>query len=343
MKRSFITGFEVLLIAAVVYCNGLLIQTPMIDSWSMTMMDKYCQTIIEIGFLDQYLKMHPDSWQAYRAKAQAYAVDSHWQAVVTNATKAIEINKDDSVSYSARGHAYYQLGQDELAIKDFDHLIAKGDGNAADYAYRSLANFRTNKIEKAARDARLAVSKDANNAVAYYARALSEYHAGKTKDAFNDAKIANQLDLELPMPYTLLAKIFTDCKKYHRAIATCESGLQYDPTYGATHWQLAIVQDKLGEFQKSIDSCTMALSLLHNKSEVSRVYSTRALSKFHGKRDQDAIEDCQKALSIDPECWEAYEVRRQVYEKLKVTAQAASDKETARKIRSKLEADDSVN
>lgn len=335
MKKGLIKAFEIALIAAVVIANGVLIQTPLPDGWSMTLLDKYCQTISDVAFLDRYIQANPNDARAYRTRAQSYFVDSYWHQMVADCTKSLELNNDDLLTVRLRAYAYSNLEEDEKALRDYDQVINAGQGGAQDYAYRSLIHFRMKNYDSALADANTAVRKDSLCAPAYYARGLTEFHAGKERDALYDAKLACQLNYELPGPYTLMGKIFNERKRYSRAIAMCEQGLVFDPTSGALHWQVATSLDKLKKYDKAIHSCNIALSVAENKSVRVGAYATRALAKLHKNMDKEAIADSTKALSYDPECLLAYEVRAQAYQQLDQTALAEQDLKAAEKIRAK--------
>ncbi|MDZ4838335.1 MAG: hypothetical protein SGJ27_31520 [Candidatus Melainabacteria bacterium] len=246
------------------------------------------------------------------------------------------MKKDDVVSRRLRAYSYYQLDKDDASLSDYNILINSGRGEAQDYAYRSLVNSQTKRFESAASDAAIAVKKDSLCAPAYYARGLSEFHGGSDKDALNDAKLACQLDYELPMPYVLMAMIFNKKQKFDRAILMCEAGLQYDPTNGAAHWQIAAAQVNLKDYDKAIDSCTVALSLADHRAEKSGALSTRALAQFHRSRNEEAIADATKALIFDPECLLAYEVRAMSHDRLNHTNEAAQDREAAKRIKERM-------
>lgn len=336
MNKGLVTAFEMVLIASVVFANGLLIQTPLPDGWSTTLLDKYCQTISDVAFLDRYIKMNPTDSLAYRARAQSYAVDSYWHFVVRDCTKALELNSEDEVSRRLRAYANYQLEQDDAALSDYNLVINSGKSIAQDYANRALVNFRTKRYDNALADSNAAVEKNSLCATGYYARGLVEFQAGKDRDALYDAKLACQLDYEMTGPYILMGMILNERKRYNRAIIMCEQGLLHDPTCGAAHLQVAISQDKLRKYDKAIHSCTVALSVAENKSVRSGAYSTRALAEVHKHRDKQAIEDCTKALSLDPECLLAYDVRAKAYAELKKVAESEQDLQAAKKIRERL-------
>ncbi len=336
MNKGLVSAFELALIGAVVFANGLLIQTPLPDGWSMTLLDKYCQTISDVAFLNRYIKLNPTDSQAYRARAQSYSVDSYWHFVVADCTKALELNNDDAISRRLRAYANYQLEQDDAALSDFNLVINEGKGVALDYAHRALVNFRTKRYDSALADANTAIAKDSLCATGYYARGLVEFKNGKDKDALYDAKLACQLDYEMTGPYILMGMILNDRKKYSRALIMCEQGLLHDPTCGAAHLQSAISQDKLKKYDKAIHSCTVALSVADTKAVRSGAYSTRALAELHKHRAKEAIEDSTKALTIDPECLLAFDVRAKAYSDLNRPAEAGEDKTAAERIRAQL-------
>jgi tetratricopeptide (TPR) repeat protein len=298
-KNSFIGLVEIALIAFVVFLNGLLIQTPLPDTWDWKYLDKYSQVIGDVAFLDTYLKHNPDSWEGYYARAEAYEIDGIWTEVKANCDLAISKKNDEPAVYRLRAKAHYALDENEKALADYKYLIDSANANAEDWSHCSMINSRLGRFDQAIADANKALEINHFWATAYQARAIAELELGQFARAAEDAQKATRLYPSFTMPYVIMAAVYNEKGEYKQAIEMCKTALNYDVVCGAAFWQQGVAQNRLRQYDDALSSLNFALSLATNDNLRARAFASRAVSFMHLNKNAEALDDCNAALAID--------------------------------------------
>lgn len=311
-SNRFIGIVESILIATVVFLNGLIIQTPLPDSLDWKFLDKFGQAIADVAFLDIYLKRNPNSATGYAARARAYAVNGIWGEVVKNCNRAIELDRDDPEFFRLRGKALFELDENEKALADFNHIVDGGSATAEDLSIVSVLNTRLHRLDEAIRAANGALEKHAYWSTAFEARALAEYELGQYDQAMLDAQKSIEMYKERPIPFVIMSAVLNDRGETEKAIAMAREAIKRDAACGAAYWQLAVAQDKLKQFEEALSSANLALSLATTDEWRSREFGSRALVYLHMGKPDLAQQDCQAALKIDPGCKTAIEARKEI-------------------------------
>lgn len=304
--------FESILIGAVVFLNGLIIQTPLPDSWDWKFLDKFSQVIGDVAFLDIYLKRNPKSATGYAARARAYAIDGIWTEVVKNCDQAIELDKDDLALFRLRGKALFELDENAKALADFNHIVDSGSATAEDFSIVSLINTRLNRLDRAIANANKALEKHAYWSTAFEARALAEYELGQYDKAMQDAQKSIEMYKERPIPFVIMAAILNDRGETDKAISMARDALKRDAACGAAYWQLGVSQVKLKQFNDALSSVNFSLSLATTDEWRAKELGSRALVYLHLEKLDLARQDCDAALKINPLCKTAIEARKQI-------------------------------
>jgi hypothetical protein len=86
--------------------------------------------------------------------------DEHYEAAITDFTKAIEKDSTDEDSYNYRGMAYCMVGEPYKAIMDFDEVIKLNPKKASAYNNRATVFESIGMMEAAVKDYKRACALD---------------------------------------------------------------------------------------------------------------------------------------------------------------------------------------
>ena len=313
MKSSrWITFAEIVVIAAVVFLNGLIIQTPLPDTWNWNFLDKFSQAIGDVAFLDIYLKHNPNSKDGYAARARAYAVDGIWSEAAKNYDRAIELDENDLELYRSRGKALFELDENERALADFNRITDSGTETPEDLSIISMLNSRLGRFDTAVADANKALAKHAYWSTAFEARALAEYELGQYEQAILDSQKSIEMYKERVIPFVIMAAIFNERGEDAKAFSLAHEALKRDATCGAAYWQLGVLQDKQKQFDTALSSINYALSLATTDEWRTKALASRALVHLHMNKPRLALDDCNTALKVNPLCKAAIDAKKQI-------------------------------
>lgn len=311
-SNRLITFAEIVVIAAVVFLNGLIIQTPLPDTWNWKHLDKFSQAIGDVAFLDSYLKRNPSSTEAYVARAKAYAIDGIWTEVVKNYDRAIELDKNNLELYRLRAKALFELDDNERALVDFNRVVDSGTATPEEISIVSMLNTRLGRFETAIADADKALAKHAYWSTAFQARAMAEYELGQFDQAMSDAQKSIEMYKARVIPFVIMAAILNERGEDAKALDMVNEALKRDATCGAAYWQLGVLQDKQKKFDTALSSINYSLSLNTSNEWRAKALAARAIVHLHLNQPRLALDDCNAALKINASCRTAIDTKKQI-------------------------------
>jgi tetratricopeptide (TPR) repeat protein len=208
-------------------------------------------------------------------------------------SKVIEQEPSCAEAWSKRGMALAYLGNLVDALRNMNQAATLRPDHWGFHFDRGVVLSNLDKHEDAilAFDAALAL--DPHNADASANRALSRYTQGEYQRALEDASFA----------------------------------LTIVPTHWVALKCKALSLEVLGRLDSSIEAWTQVVAIAPNLAEG---YWNRARAKIGTRNLAAAFSDLERALQLDPDCWEAYEVRARANRKVGDITQADLDEATAR-------------
>jgi tetratricopeptide (TPR) repeat protein len=105
-------------------------------------------------------------------KAKIYYNKKKYKVAISEFTRVIQINLNNSGAYYWRGNAYHRTGKLDLAISDYLLALQIDPNNAGPYMGRGAVYLHKNKIEEALLDFNKAIELNPKFAEAYFDRAL---------------------------------------------------------------------------------------------------------------------------------------------------------------------------
>lgn len=222
----------------------------------------------------------------------------------------------------------YDNGQYEEAVAFYTkHIRSHKNGNT--YFNRALAYHKLGENANAIEDYTIVLNLDPTDFEAWYNRGLAYYDAQDTKKAFFDSKKAISLNPEYEKAYNTIGLCYFSWGKYEEAIENYTLGLAINKS-DLFYYNRALAYQELEAYDKAEMDYTSAINLnenidyywgranlLYNNKEyamsledystaiemdssVSSLYYNRGLSYYADYKDEPALKDFQKALSLDP-------------------------------------------
>ena len=142
------------------------------------------QYALAIPCFSDAIKLSTTYAQAYCLRAKAHFELTHWENVIDDLTKYIELLVNSHAEtyigaeiYNFRGAAYFNINQFDLSIGDYNRSI-KLDPNSATYANRGTCYFKINQFELAKLDFEFSLKLNATdyayNNLAYFYKVQAE-------------------------------------------------------------------------------------------------------------------------------------------------------------------------
>jgi tetratricopeptide (TPR) repeat protein len=158
----------------------------------------------------------------------------------------------------------------------------------------------------------------------HFTQALELYKANNIAEASKEINKCIQANPENQNTNYYKGFIVEDIPDYLSAIEAYKKSLQIDSSQFWVWFRLGICQQSLKEYEEAIYSFTNSLNGFENFSDpllgfilkIEQIYSNRAISYGSVGKSQLCIEDCSKAIDINPEYPNSYFVRGLEYLKL---------------------------
>jgi len=223
----------------------------------------------------------------YRAKAGLYNMKKE-------EAKAAEAAADTSDDPHKRGLAQYRKGDYNSAIETLTQAIAQKPELAAAYKDRARAYFKKGDYDRAIADNTKAIALDPQYAAAYGNRADAYFHKRDYDRAIADYDKAIKLE-----PFDRAADEGRRIAIARKASANISPAAAAAFKRGNEAFDKKRYDEAIEEYGKAIEE---------NNGYVA-AYVNRSRAYFHIEhlhRSTLIINDCEKALEIDPECVEAH-------------------------------------
>jgi len=146
-----------------------------------------------IEYLNNAIKLQPDSSEAYVNRGVAYGNLGQHQRAIEDYNKAIRLKPDSAAAYYNRGIAYADLGQHQRAIEDDNQAIRLKPDYADAYVNRGVDYVRLGQHQRAIEDYSKAIRLKPDSAKAYYNRGNAYVRLGQHQRAIEDFNEAIRL------------------------------------------------------------------------------------------------------------------------------------------------------
>jgi tetratricopeptide (TPR) repeat protein len=218
--------------------------------------------------------------------------------VISNLSRAIELNSKFDLAYLYRGITYRKTGEYFKAINDFAKYIEFNSQDAGAYNIRGLTYSDLGKYIEAISDYNKAIELVPKYVLAYNNRANAYTHLEQYDQAISDCNIAIELDPNLPDAYYNRGNIYYELNQYIKALSDYNKAIELNPKVTQMYYNRGILYDDLGQYHKAISDFNEAIK---NDPNFAVAYSYRGSAYAELGKFEEAKKDLLKAVEIDPE------------------------------------------
>ncbi len=258
------------------------------------------QAAVEFGKVIEFL---PNLAIGYINRGLAYAYLGKHAEALADAEKALAVAENgpsqkvyQGMAHQVRGHVFYSQREYQRSIEAYSSGIELEPVNAKYHNGRGLAYMALGEYEQALRDFGKTIELDPKLAQPYVNRSVVHRRMKDNAAAIRDLDVALSLDPSNAGALSNRAANYLDLKKYDEAISDFSKAIALEPKWEFFYNRGRAYMDK-GDFQRSIDDNTEAI---RRGADSYKPLHNRAIAHHRLGKNQLAIDDLRKALSVSP-------------------------------------------
>lgn len=256
----------------------------------------------------------------YILKGINFAEEGKYNNAISEFTNALSIKPRHAETYFRRGSNYSNIKKYNEAISDFSKGIeysSNPEVKAANYSQRSIAYFRLKYYENTIYNSNKAIEYNKNLNAPYMIRGTAFSLKKRYERAINDINRfiendqTNFADAKNTLESTTNLKEEND-----RLIIDLTEKIKLDPLNSSLYYQRCTYNLRYGsplDTGKAVDDCTKAINL---NPEFKQAYNNRGMGQIDLGNYQHAVSDINKAIAIDQNYALAYESLGEAYVKI---------------------------
>jgi tetratricopeptide (TPR) repeat protein len=237
-------------------------------------------------------------------KSRDSIAKGNWAEAIRAASAAIALDPTLSGPYADRCFAYYKRTLNDDAVADCDKAVELDPHNDLAYSYRALAYCEKGFTDEALIDANRAIEMSPKNMSYYNNRGVVLEKRGAKDKARADYEDACRARVEIA------------CRNFTRLVGFSPAEI---PKMVKDLLKESIVCFNNGQMDKVID-ITSKIIKLDAKSDIA--YANRGGAYANKGLLLQAIDDCNAAIRINPDCGLAFNNKGFAHEQLGQTAEA---------------------
>ena len=223
-----------------------------------------------------------------------------FQGAVNHYSEALKYDPSTIEAYNGRGQAYFQLRQIPQALGDFDKAIQAGIVTPKLFLNRGKCLVMLSRPAEAIPDLTRSLELEPKSPEAFYFRAVAREKTGDALQATDDYGKAIQLN-----------------PNYVEALVN----------RGLLHYTASRFDEAIADYSAALNNAAPNVQPM--------ILTNRANAFLQKGNNADALDDVNKAVSINPRYPRAYQTRGAVYAKLGQTDKAAADLDMAQQLQPK--------
>ena len=251
---------------------------------------------------DEAIRLAPTSRWAYHSRGEARSYQRQHKLAIEDFTAALKIDPSSARILVDRGLSWCDQNEFDKALNDFSAAIRIDSENALAYSLRGAVLAETSQFDAAVKDFSEAIRITPNHGEAYFCRAQALSAQSKQKAAAADYSEAIRLMPKNPRPYFFRGQIRTKQHEHDLAIADYTKAIKLEPSFVHSYHGRAHAWFMKGDRLRAINDCNLAIGW---NSEDAFAYRFRGECCIHTLEFDDAIEDFEASLELDPEMSES--------------------------------------
>lgn len=289
----------------------------------------------------------PDSW--YQIACDYYQKGQSSEAIEA-CTQAIRLNKDYLEAYQLRCEILTELGYENRAKSDRRNIIEverkllnkQSQTDRSSHYPGSVRSHKTHSPNSSSSD-----SLDSDDPEFFYHRAQIKQRNGKPLGAIEDCSIAINLNPDYLEAYQLRRSLYLKIGNQKQAVQETKviTALQEKRRTEKNSQSVAASPPQTKETEKPLKTSepnNQTIDPVENHENSSfdkpdEAFYRLALHAFHGNNLQEALNKCNKAIRLNPDYLEAYQLRRTICIRLSYLDRANFDTKQINRIKLKNE------
>jgi tetratricopeptide (TPR) repeat protein len=333
---------------------------------------------LAVEVLSRIIGDHPETALAFLLRGQANAQRHNDADALADFSTAVKLEPQKSTHYVARGFFQLSRGNTAKSVEDFNTALKLDPKDSRAYNDRGMARMTTGEVKQAIEDFNHALELDPKSATAYTNRSFALIKLDRRNEAVADLDRALQLDPKAPGAYDNRGVLRLEDHDYQRALADFTSAIKLEknnPTYFSHRRETFLKLERFAEAQADASRIERLMQLealneaIFRNRRSPKVYLDRGEFLVDDGQIENAIENFDRALQLDPKQWrglvgrarawirqgeiqkaiddstaaltidpheEAYAVRGDAYRKLGQYAKAVADYDASQRIDSEV-------
>ena len=261
-----------------------------------------------ISSYDEAIRLNPDFASSYSNRGDALQATNQFTAAIVSYDKAIDLNPDYFEAYSNRGNALQSLKQYKEAMASYEKAISLNPHFAEAYSNRGNVLQELSQFEAA-----VACYDQAIRLNPHYFEAYSNRGNALCKAKFYDVAIASheqalKLKPHYAEAYCNRGNVYLAQRSLDQAIVDFNKAINLKPQFFEAYSNRGRAYLELSQYDKAMADLDKALkinpryipALMHRGNTIKELKQVNALSA------KQAMANYDQAISIDPECADAY-------------------------------------
>lgn len=232
-------------------------------------------------------------------------------------TQETIINQDPKITSLHNAYDLFKEREYSEAISILNRLIEEDDRFINAYLYRASCYIELGDLDVAMSDCNMAIELDELNSDAYMTRGNLYIAMSAYEESISDCDKALDLDPYSAYAYAVRGLANYCLMRFEEAIEDCTNAINYDKypspyrslvssdgfvTRGNAYIQLGRYDDAIANYSECLLFFENSSSDLEERysSGLAYIYEMRAWAYFQTDRYDESIQDCEKAIGLDP-------------------------------------------
>ncbi len=250
---------------------------------------------------EKALSINPNRIDLHTRVAKIYYVLGNYSRALSHLLVVEKLGEPSPELKLTIGMVYYMMGNCDKALSYLNSYLDHYPSGPMALLYSAVCLSRKGQFDKAEKFL-LSISSRADENIFFTARMqLAGLYADK-KDFKKAESILVQLKQKYsrrPEVYEMLARVYIQMKRYVEAKDIAQQGISINPAYPSLYFVLGVAEDKLGNFEKSLELMRKVLKFDPNNYMALNYIGYSYAEK--GIRLDEAERLIRKALSLAPD------------------------------------------
>jgi tetratricopeptide (TPR) repeat protein len=272
--------------------------------------------------LSQVIGDHPKIALAFLLRGQANAQRHNDADAIADFSTAIELEPKNSTNYVARGFFQLSRGNTAKSIEDFNTALKLDPKNARGYNNRGMARLTSGEAKLAIEDFNHAIEFDPKMAIAYTNRSFALIKLDRRNDALSDLDRALTLDPKATSAYDSRGLLRLEEQDYQKALADFTNAIKLEknnPTYFTHRRETFLKLERYADAQADASRIERLMQLetlneaIFRDRRSPKVYLDRGEFLVEDGQIENALENFERALQLDPKQWRGLVGRARIW------------------------------